>query len=462
MTVNIEPFDVIVIGDGDAGNTAALRAARMGKRTAMIFRGPYAGTCLNVGCVPSKFLIHRAQVSHSIRTASRFQVGCAPPSINLAAIINEKEQLITQNRAEQYQRDNQIENLFIIEGEGRFAAPGEIHVSGRRLQANTIIVATGTRPAWPAIPGLEQVDALTSDRLMALTTLPDHLLIVGGGYIGCELGQTFRRFGSAVTIAHTGAHLLSSEDEELAILLEKAFEAEEIQLVLESKVTAVQPTECGLRLVIETRDGQSLQRDGSHLLVATGRIPNTEDLNLEAAGVECDKQGYIIVDEYLETNVAGVYAAGDINGQQPYTRVAHIEAEIAISNAFSHKKQKINRTLLAHAVFTNPPLASVGLTEKEAHEQGEALLVSHFDISQLERAQLQGLDFGMIKFVAQRHTHRILGAQIIGESAPELIYSVVVAMQAGGTLESFANAPDIFPTLHEALHLAAQQLLEQG
>ena len=199
-----------------------------------------------------------------------------------------------------------------------------------------------------------------------------------------------------------------------------------------------------------------------HLLVSTGRIPNTEDLNLDAAGVERDKQGYIIVNDYLETNVAGVYAVGDINGQQPYTRVAHIEAEIAISNAFSDKKQRINRTPLAHAVFTDPPLASVGLTEKEAHEQGDTLLVSHFDLTQLERAQLQGLAFGMLKLVAERHTHRILGAQIIGESAPELIYSVVVAMQAGGTLESFANAPDIFPTLHEALHLAAQQLLEQG
>jgi pyruvate/2-oxoglutarate dehydrogenase complex dihydrolipoamide dehydrogenase (E3) component len=452
----MERFDAIVIGAGEAGSEVASRAVEAGKRVALIYRPPFGSTCLNVGCVPSKFLIHRARIAHVARTAARFHVIANPPRVELDPIIGEKTTMIDQHRAHSLAQARDAERLELIEGSARFASPREVEVGNRRLRANRIFIATGLRPARPEIPGLDSRRALDSESLMELRSVPARLVVLGGGYVACELGQAFRRFGAEVVVVQTRAHLLPREEPDVSTVLERAFRAEGIELVLGSRPSRVSHGAGAVRITARARDGREQIIEGSHLLVATGRVPNTESLGLSAAGVAADQAGHVKVDARLRTATQGVWAIGDVNGHQPFTRVCQEEGKLAFANAFQGKRLAIQRASLGHAVFTDPEIGSVGLTEAAARARGFEVAAGLVTFDQVERAQLIGDTAGLIKFVVDRSDRRILGCHVIGQGAAELVYSVTVLMRQRGTIDQLGRSVGIFPTLQEGIEGTAR------
>ncbi|MGH2380281.1 MAG: FAD-dependent oxidoreductase, partial [Candidatus Limnocylindria bacterium] len=335
MSTSPERFDAIVIGAGEAGAVVASRAVADGQRVAMIYRAPYGSTCVNVGCVPSKFLIHRANVAHAVRTADRFHVdGHGEPGIDLAAMVADKDAIVAEHRAEALGNARRAGGLTLIEGEARFVSSREVAVGERRLTADRIFVATGMRPEVPDIPGIDAVGGHTSETIMDLTELPDHLIVLGGGYIGCELGQAYRRFGSRVTTIHGPELLCAEEEPDVSRLLARGLAADGIELVTDHRAVRVERVGKGVRVIARADDGSERAIEGSHLLVAAGRRPNTEVLELAAAGVTTRDDGSVVVDDRLRTSAPGIWAIGDVNGEQPFTRVCQEEAKVAYADAF--------------------------------------------------------------------------------------------------------------------------------
>ena len=454
----MERFDAIVIGAGEAGTEVASRAVEAGKRVALVYRPPFGSTCLNAGCVPSKFLIHRARVAHVARTAARFHVVADPPRVELGAIIREKTAMIEQHRAHSLAEAREAEGLELVEGSARFASPREVVVGSRRLGADRIFIATGLRPARPKIPGLDSAGALDSESLMELRSIPARLVVLGGGYVACELGQAFRRFGADVVIVQTRSHLLPLEEPDVSTVLERAFHAEGIELVLGCRPVRVSRSAGGVRIVARARGGRERIIEGSHLLVATGRVPDTGSLDLSAAGVATDAKGHVKVDAQLRTAARGIWAIGDVNGRQPFTRVCQEEGKVAFANAFQGKRLTIQRASLGHAVFTDPEIGSVGLTESAARAQGLEVAAALVTFAQVERARLMGETTGLIKFVVDRSDRRILGCHVIGPGAAELVYSVTVLMRQRGRIDQLGKAVGIFPTLQEGIEGTARSV----
>jgi pyruvate/2-oxoglutarate dehydrogenase complex dihydrolipoamide dehydrogenase (E3) component len=424
-----EDFDAIVIGAGEAGTIVASRAVGTGKQVAMIYTSPYGSTCLNAGCVPSKFLIHRARIAHLARTAARFHIETSAPSVHLAAIVDEKNAMIAQHREDSFQSAQAAQKLTLIEGAARFTSNCEVVVADRTLRADTIFIATGMRPRIPSIDGLDRISVLTNESVMDLTALPAHLIVVGGGYIACELGQTFRRYGSEVTIIHSHAHLRPEEEPDVSTLLERAFAAEGIALVLDHRVERVEATAEGVRVAARARDGKERLIVGSHLFLAAGRQPNTDTLDLAAAGVATDTRGFVTINDYLETNVPGIWAIGDVNGQQPFTRVCQEEGKVAYANAFEGAQIKMQRSSLGYAIFTDPEIGSVGLTERQARERGYDVAAGLVTFDQVEKAEIIGETNGLIKYVVDRASHRLLGCHVIGPQAADLIYDAILVLR---------------------------------
>ncbi len=457
-----EAFDAIVIGAGEAGAVAASRAVEAGHRVAMIYREPYGSTCVNTGCVPSKFLIHRARVAHVVRTAGRFHVKTSGPQVDVAGIIDEKNAMIDAHRDEAMTGARAAADLLtLIDGEAAFVGSHEVEVAGRRLRAERIFIATGMRPTLPPIEGLDAVPALTNETAMELREVPEHLVVVGGGYIACELGQAFKRFGSDVTIVQSGQHLCPREEPDVSTLLERAFAREGIEVHVAHRAARVEPSDAGVRLFARSKDGHHLVVEGSHLLVATGRTPNTEGLNLPRAGLDVRADGAIPVNDYMETNVPGIWAIGDVNGEQPFTRVCQEEAKVAYANGFEGRRHRIDRSALGHAIFTDPEIASVGLTEQEARAQGRDVAVGLVTFDQIEKAEIMGETTGLIKYVVERESRTLLGAHVIGPDAANLIYDASIVIGQRGRLDDIAKTVGIFPTLQEGMEGTARGLLRR-
>jgi pyruvate/2-oxoglutarate dehydrogenase complex dihydrolipoamide dehydrogenase (E3) component/uncharacterized C2H2 Zn-finger protein len=406
-------------------------------------------------------MLHRARIAHLARTAARFHVRTGEPSVDLAGIVDEKNDLVAKHRREALRRARAAPNLTLVEGAVRFVSEREVRVANRTLRADRIFVATGMRPLIPPIDGLERVPVLTNESLMELTEPPEHLVVVGGGYVACELGQAFRRYGSRVTLVHSRDHLVPLEEPDVSTLLERAFLAEGIALVLGHRVARAEPTATGVRVVARPANGDERAIEGTHLLVAAGRRPNTDALDLAAAGVRVDDRGFAAVDDYLETSAPGVWAIGDVNGQQPYTRVCQEEGKVAYANAFEGRRLRMERRFLGHAVFTDPEIGSVGLTEAEARQRGFDVAAGLVTLDRVEKAELIGETTGLIKYVAERATHRLLGCHVIGPQAAELVYDAVIVMRHGGTLDELGKAVGIFPTLQEGMEGTARGLLRR-
>jgi len=454
--------DALVIGAGEAGALVASLAVDAGASVALAYREPWGSTCLNAGCVPSKFLIHRARVAHVVRTSSRFGVRADGPGVDLAGIVEEKRRYLDLHRDESWQGALREEHLTLFEGAAEFVSENRVRVGDRVVRSDRIFLAPGMRPFVPEVDGLEDGPYLTNESVMDLKGVPGHLIVIGGGYIGCELGQAFRRFGAEVSIVQRAPLLLSGEEPDASRVIERALREEGIDILTASQLRSIRWTDGRPTVEVTDPDGASRSLTGTHLLLAAGRTPNTDMLGVERAGVELDPDGFVRVDDELRTTAAGIWAIGDVNGAQPFTRVCQEEAKIAFANAFRNAGLRMERTSLPHAVFTDPEVGSVGLTEQAAREQGHDVIAGLVPFERIEKAELIGETRGFIKYIAERDTHRLLGCHVVGYQAADLVYDAVVVMRAKGLIDDLALAVGVFPTLQEGMEGVARAVLRKA
>ena len=450
-------FDAIVIGSGQAGNPLAQKLADQGWTVALIEQGHLGGTCVNTGCTPTKTMIASAQVAHYARRAGRWGVHAADVRADLARIVARKDQIVGQWRSGVEKKIQDRKNLHWYRGHARFVAPHRVRVGEEEVESDRIFIDAGARPNIPHVEGLNRVNYLTNASILELTELPGHLLILGGGYVGLEFGQMFRRFGSQVTIVDHNDQILPREDADVADELRKALESEGIRFVLRAQTDRV-ATERE-RIALSGRVGDSsLSLEGSHLLVATGRRPNSDDLGLDAAGVETDGQGFIRVNSRLETNVRGIWALGDIKGGPAFTHVSYNDFQIVYANLIEGRSLSTDNRQVPYCVFTDPQLGRVGLTEKEARATGRPLKIGRIPMSWVARAIERDETAGLMKLVVDADTDRILGAAVLGIEGGELIQILGAVMLAGAPYTLLKGAVYIHPTLAEGLWTLMEQV----
>ena len=441
-------YDAIIIGSGQGGNPLAYRLADLGWSVALIEKKNLGGTCINVGCTPTKTMVHRAQVAHYARDAARWGISATNVSVDLAKIVAQKDEVVLSFRGGQQKQVDKRANLRLHRGQARFVRPHQLKVGDELLESEKIFINAGGRPNIPAIPGLDSVSYLTNESLMQLTTVPEHLLVLGGGYIGLEFGQMFRRFGSRVTVLHTGKQIVPREDPEIAAELQKALEAEGIQFLLNTRTTRVENKNSAVTLSFE-RPADSSSVTGSHLLIGTGRGPNTDDLGLDVAGIETDKNGFIKVNGRLETNVSGVWALGDCKGGPAFTHISYNDFQIVYGNLVEGKKLSTENRPVPYCVFTDPQLGGVGMTEKEARAKGFKLKIGRCPMTYVARAIERGETAGLMKLVVDASNDRILGASILASEGGELVQILGTLMLANQPYTILKGAVYIHPTLAE-------------
>ncbi len=445
--------DVIVIGSGQAGVPLAARLAEAGRSVALFERSHLGGTCVNYGCTPTKTVIASARAAHVARTAAPFGVRVESVRVDLDAVVDRKEAVVREWRdgvASRLERAG--DRLTVVREHARFVGPRTVRAGSDECTAETVIVNTGARPVEPPIPGLDGVSWLDNTRLMELRAVPEHLLILGGGYIGCELGQAYRRFGAAVTIVDRNERLLAREDPDVSEALEGVFREEGITLRLGATVRGVAGGG-GIRLDLEDETVR-----GSHLLVAAGRRPNTDDLGVEAAGLELDDRGAIGVDDRYRTSVDGVYAVGDVTGGPQFTHAAWDDHRILFDLLTGNGERTRADRIVPHAVFTDPQVARVGLAESEARRTGRPHEVASMPFRNVSRAREAGREAGLIKVLVDPETERVLGATIVGAEAAELIHVFVTAMSGDAPARAIVEAEAIHPAYAEGLQTALMQL----
>jgi pyruvate/2-oxoglutarate dehydrogenase complex dihydrolipoamide dehydrogenase (E3) component len=450
-------YDAIVIGSGQAGNPLCQQLADRGWTVALIEKEHLGGTCINTGCTPTKTMVASAQVAHYARHAGRWGVRAGEVRVDLAAVVARKDQVVAQWRAGLERKVRERPSLRLYRGQARFLDPHHVRVGEEVLESERIFINTGTRVDVPRLEGLDQINYLTNASIMQLTELPEHLLVVGGGYIGLEFGQMFRRFGSRVTVVHRNDHLLPREDADVTEELQKALESEGIRFVLNARTTRVDKQDGQVALSWEA-GGRSETAHGSHLLVATGRRPNTEDLGLEQAGVQTDRQGFIRVNNRLETTVPGIWALGDVKGGPAFTHISYNDYQIVFANLVEGKSLTTDGRLVPYSVFTDPQLGRVGMTEKEARAAGRRLKIGKMPMAWVARAIERDETAGLMKLVVDADTDRILGAAILATEGGELVQILEFVMLAGAPYTLLKGAIYIHPTLAEGFWTLMEQV----
>jgi pyruvate/2-oxoglutarate dehydrogenase complex dihydrolipoamide dehydrogenase (E3) component len=448
--------DVIVVGSGQAGVPLATRLAAAGKRVLIAERSRPGGTCVNVGCTPTKTMIASARAAHVARTARRLGVHVDGVSVDFAAVVARKDQMVQRWRDGVVGRLTSMgDKLTLLRGHARFVGDRELEIAGQRHRAETVVLNVGARPALPPVAGIESVPWLDNHRAMDLRELPRHLVVLGGGYIGCELGQMFRRFGAEVTIVDRGAHLLDRADPEVSDAIERAFAEEGIALRLGANIREVARGADG-GVLVRVADGPEIS--GTHLLVATGRTPNSDDLGCDAAGIELDGRGYIVVDDGYETTAKGVYAVGDATPQPQFTHTSWDDHRILFDRLMGRGARGRGGRLIPSAVFTDPQVASVGLSEKEAKARGVAYEAASMPYAQIARAAEVDEPAGVAKVLVDPKTERLLGVSIVGAEAGELVHVFVVLMQAGASARAIVDAEFVHPTFAEGMQSLVMRL----
>jgi len=443
-------YDAIVIGSGQAGNPLWDKLTDRGWSVALIEQAHLGGTCINSGCTPTKTMVASAQVAHYARNAARWGVRTGAVTVDLPRIVARKDAVVQQFRGARESLAASRKNLHLFRGHARFVAPDRVTVGDQVLDGARIFINTGTRPAIPRLGGLDSVAYLTSESILEQATLPEHLLVLGAGYVGLEFGQMFRRFGSRVTIVHKNNQILNREDADVAGELQKALEAEGIRFMLNARTTRAAKQDGQVALSLELPTGAEML-SGTHLLLATGRRPNTDDLGLDTAGVKTDPQGFIQVNARLETSVSGIWALGDVKGGPAFTHISYDDYQIVYGNLVEGKNRSVEGRIVPYSVFTDPQLGRVGMTEKEARATGRTLKVGEIPMTYVARAIERDETAGLMKLVVDGESDRILGAAILATEGGELVHILEALMLARAPYTVLRRAIYIHPTLAEGL-----------
>ena len=453
----VRPYDAVIIGAGQAGVPLARSLAQAGWRTALAERSHVGGTCINEGCTPTKTMIASARVAYLARRASSYGIATGEVSVDMVAVRQRKRDLVESWRSGSERRLANADNLDLLMGEAVFLGPHRLEIrSGDAtpivVEADHMFINTGCRPALPPLPGLDEVPYLSSTTIMELDSIPEHLLILGGGYVAVEFAQMFRRFGSRVTVIQRREQLLPREDADVAQAVAAILEEDGVELFLEANASSVKGIAgSGMELEIASPAGATLLV-GSHLLVATGRTPNTEALNTEAAGLRVDEKGYLPVNERLETEVDGIYALGDVNGGPAFTHVSYDDFRIVRTNLLEGGRAATTDRLVPYVVFLDPQVGRVGLSEHEAREQGLDLRVMKLPMDYVARALEIDESRGFVKVVVDNVDDHILGCAVLGVEGGEIMSVIQVAMMGGLTASRLRDAVFAHPTLAESLN----------
>lgn len=445
-------YDAIVIGAGQAGGPLASALGANGWQTAIIEQDHPGGTCVNYGCTPTKTMVASAKVARVAHRAREYGVQTGEISVDLEVVRKRKRDIVESFREGSTSSIESAENVDLVRGTARFSGDKEVEVTGpdgtATLTADRFFINTGTRNSPPPVEGLETVDYLDSTSIMELDRVPEHLIVIGGGYIGLEFGQMFRRFGSKVTIVQRGGQLLNREDEELASAVREVLEDEGITVLLDTGVERVEALDGGgIRVFI----GKA-SLDGSHLLVATGRRPNTDVLDPEVAGIEVDDKGFVVVNERLETNVPNVWALGEVAGQPAFTHISYDDFRIVRANLLEGGDRSTSDRLVSYVAYIDPQFARVGMSETEAREAGRDVRVASMPMERVARALEIDDTSGMMKAIVDAGTDRILGAAILGAEGGEIMSVIQTAMMANLPYQSLRDAPYAHPTFAESLN----------
>jgi len=444
-------YDAIVIGTGQSGPSLAARLTKEGLKAAIIERKLFGGTCVNMGCVPTKTLVASARAAYMARRGGDVGVTIdGPITVDMQRVKERKDAVVRQSNDGVTNWLRNMSNLDVFEGHGRFESPTTVRVNDHLLEAHKIFVNVGGRAMVPDMPGLEEVDYLTNSSMMEVDFLPEHLIVVGGSYIGLEFGQMYRRFGSQVTIIQRGDRLIPRDDDDVSTTVKEILENEGTEVRLNAECTSVEKR--GEKVAVKLDcDGGSKQVVGSHLLLAVGRRPNTDDLGLDNAGIETDSRGFIVVDDQLRTNVPGIWAIGDVNGRGAFTHTSYNDYEIVVANLFDNDPRKVSDRITAYGLYIDPPLGRVGMTEREVRQSGRKTLIGKMMMTRVGRARERGETQGFMKILIDAESKKILGAAILGIGGDEIVHSILDVMYMDAPYTVIQRAVHIHPTVSELI-----------
>ncbi|WLR94797.1 FAD-containing oxidoreductase [Shinella zoogloeoides] len=443
-------FDAIIVGAGQAGPSLAARLTAAGKTVALIERKLVGGTCVNTGCMPTKAMVASAYAAHLARRGADYGVVTGDVSIDFQKVMARKDKVRFDARKGNEDWLEGMAGLTFLRGHARFESPTEIRVGEELLSAGQIFLNVGGRAVVPDFPGVADVSHLDNVSMMDLTELPEHLIVVGGSYIGLEFAQMFRRFGSKVTVVEKGPRLIAREDEDVSAAVRDILEREDITIRTGAECIRFFKRGNDVGVGVDCTAGAP-EILGSHILLATGRRPNTDDLGLDKAGVAIDKRGYITVDERLETNVPGIFALGDCNGRGAFTHTAYNDFEIVAANLLDNEPRKVSDRIQTYALYIDPPLGRAGMSETEARKTGRKLLIGTRPMTRVGRAKEKGETLGFMKVIADAQTKEILGASILGTGGDEAVQSILDVMYAGKPYTTITHAMHIHPTVSELI-----------
>jgi pyruvate/2-oxoglutarate dehydrogenase complex dihydrolipoamide dehydrogenase (E3) component len=445
-----ERFDAIVIGTGQAAPALCARLDGAGLKTVVIERKLVGGTCVNNGCIPTKTLVASAHAAHMARRGGEYGFTAGDVRVDMRAVKTRKDAVVKQSSDGVTNWIGSMKNVVLERGHARFTGPRAVTVNGRAFEADKVFVNVGGRALIPDIPGVKEVPFLTNSTMMAVDFLPEHLVVVGGSYIGLEFAQAYRRFGTKVTVVERAPRLIAREDDDVSDEVRAILEREGIEIRTGAECMAL--SRKGDRIVVglECQDGAPIA-EGTHVLLAVGRVPNTHDLGLETAGIETDARGYIKVDDECRTSAPGVWALGDANGRGAFTHTSYNDYEIVAANLFDRDRRRISDRIQAYALFIDPPLGRAGMSEKEARASGRRVLIGKLPMTRVGRAREAGETQGFMKVLVDADSKELLGAALLGLNADEIVQSLLDAMYAKAPYTTILRAMHIHPTVTELI-----------
>jgi pyruvate/2-oxoglutarate dehydrogenase complex dihydrolipoamide dehydrogenase (E3) component len=451
-------YDAVIIGTGQSGPALARRLVAAGQQVAIIERKLFGGTCVNTGCTPTKTMVASAYAAHLARRAAEYGVTVGGPvGVDMKAVKARKDAVSGASRNAVERSLKTLKGCTVYEGHARFVGPKQVNVGEEELRAERVFINVGGRALVPPIPGLDDVGYLTNSSMMDVDFLPRHLLVLGGSYVGLEFAQMYRRFGSQVTVIELAPRLIAREDDDVSRAIAEILKEENVDIRVNNKVVGVEQDGKNVAVTVET-EGTRSRVVGSHLLLAIGRRPNTDDLGLDKAGVATDSRGYIQVDDQLRTNVPGIWALGDCNGRGAFTHTSYNDFEIVAANLLDNDQRRVSDRITAYALYTDPPLGRAGMTEAEVRKSGRPALIATMAMEDVSRAYEKGETKGFMKILVDGETKQILGASLLGLSGDEVIHCILDVMYAKAPATVLQRAMHIHPTVSEFIPTMLEDL----